>query len=49
MDGKDIIKTLIELIEAQEHVKITYTIREKEEIDECNTISTPEQSVARDS
>lgn len=34
MDGKDIIKTLIELLEAQEQIKITYSIKEKEETDE---------------
>lgn len=30
MDGVDIIKTLIELLEAQEQIKITYEIKEKE-------------------
>lgn len=29
--GEGIIKTLIELLEAQENIKITYTIKEKEE------------------
>lgn len=28
LDGKDILKTLIELLEAQEQIKITYEIRE---------------------
>lgn len=31
MDGKDILQTLIELLEAQEEIKVTYTLREKEE------------------
>ena len=30
MDGKSILKTLIELFEAQEQIKITYEIKEKE-------------------
>ena len=30
MNGTDIIKTLIELLEAQEQIKITYEIKEKE-------------------
>lgn len=29
--GEGIIKTLIELLEAQENIKITYTVKEKEE------------------
>ena len=28
MNGADIIKTLIELLEAQEQIKITYTLNE---------------------
>ena len=28
--GADILKTLIELLEAQEQIKITYTIKEKD-------------------
>lgn len=28
MDGKDILQTLIELLEAQEQIKITYTTKE---------------------
>lgn len=40
MDGKDILKTLIELLEAQEEIKITYTIREREELNDCKTIPT---------
>lgn len=28
MDGKDILQTLIELLEAQENIKITYTLDE---------------------
>lgn len=28
MDGKDIIKTLIELLEQQEKIKVTYRIKE---------------------
>lgn len=28
MDGKNILQTLIELLEAQEQIKITYTIKE---------------------
>ena len=30
MDGKNIIKTLIELLESQENIKITYELEEKE-------------------
>ena len=30
MTGESILKTLIELLEAQEQIKITYTIEEKE-------------------
>lgn len=44
MDGKDILQTLIELLEAQEQIKITYTVREREEIDEYKVISTPKDS-----
>lgn len=29
MDGKDILKTLIELLEAQEQIKITYEVKER--------------------
>lgn len=32
MTGEDIIRTLIELLEAQENIKVTYEIREKEEV-----------------
>lgn len=42
LDGKDMLQTLIELLEAQEHIKITYTIREREESDECKVISSPD-------
>lgn len=28
LDGKDILKTLIELLEAQEQIKISYTLKE---------------------
>lgn len=31
MTGEDIIRTLIELLEAQENIKITYELTEKEE------------------
>jgi len=31
MTGADILKTLIELLEAQEQIKITYEIEENEE------------------
>lgn len=31
MDGADILKTLIELLEKQEQIKITYEIVEKDE------------------
>ena len=30
MTGEDIIKTLIELLEAQENIKVTYEIKKKE-------------------
>jgi hypothetical protein len=30
MDGKNIISTLIELLESQENIKITYELEEKE-------------------
>lgn len=39
MDGKDILQTLIELLEAQENIKITYTIEEV--TNERGVISTP--------
>lgn len=29
MSGKDILKTLIELLEAQEEIKITYEVRDE--------------------
>ena len=32
MTGEDIIRTLIELLEAQENIKVTYEIKEKEEV-----------------
>lgn len=32
MTGEDIIKTLIELLEAQENIKVTYEIKDKEEV-----------------
>lgn len=41
MDGKDILKTLIELLESQENIKITCEIKEREELNECKTISSP--------
>lgn len=31
MSGEDILKTLIELLEAQENIKITYKIKEEKE------------------
>ena len=34
MSGADIIKTLIELLEAQEQIKITYTLKDKEAIND---------------
>lgn len=36
MTGADIIKTLIELLEAQEQIKVTYEIKEKE-VNECES------------
>lgn len=33
--GEDILKTLIELYEAQEHIKITYATKEREVTNEC--------------
>lgn len=42
MDGKDILQTLIKLLETQEQIKITYTVREREEErNECKLISAP--------
>lgn len=41
MDGKDILKTLIELLESQENIKITYELKEREDLNECNIISSP--------
>lgn len=32
MTGEDIIRTLIELLEAQENIKVTCEIKEKEEV-----------------
>ncbi len=32
MTGEDIIRTLIELLEAQENIKVTYEIKKKEEV-----------------
>lgn len=29
MNGADILKTLIELLEAQEHIKVTYEVKER--------------------
>jgi len=34
MSGEDIIKTLIELLEAQEQIKITYTLKDREVIND---------------
>ena len=31
MTGEDIIRTLIELLEAQENIKVTYEIKKKED------------------
>lgn len=42
MTGSDILKTLIELLEAQEQIKITYTIKEGGG-DNGKTVSTPER------
>ena len=42
MSGADILKTLIELLEAQEQIKITYVIKERGDVNE--TVPTPEQS-----
>lgn len=39
MTGKDILNTLVELLEAQEQIKVTYTTKEKEATDERNLIS----------
>jgi len=41
MDGKDILKTLIELLETQEQIKITYTTKEREEFNKRKLISSP--------
>lgn len=32
MTGEDIIRTLIELLEAQENIKVTYEIKKEEEV-----------------
>mgnify|MGYP003305109425 CR=1 FL=1 len=42
MTGADIIKTLIELLEAQEQIKVTYEIREGGETG-GKTVPTPER------
>lgn len=34
MNGADIIKTLIELLEAQEQIKITYTLKDREVVND---------------
>lgn len=34
MSGADIIKTLVELLEAQEQIKITYVLKDREVINE---------------
>jgi len=41
MNGESILQTLIELLEAQENIKITYEIKGGGKYE---TISTPEQS-----
>ena len=33
MSGEDILKTLIELLESQEQIKVTYEIKEREKND----------------
>lgn len=40
--GESIIKTLIELLEAQEQIKVTYVIKERGDVNE--TVPTPERS-----
>ena len=40
MSGADILKTLIELLEAQENIKITYEIKETEVVNERFTRDT---------
>ena len=35
INGKDILKTLIELLEAQEEIKVTYVL--KEDSNECKS------------
>lgn len=41
-DGKDILRTLIKLLAAQEQIKITYTLRDNEGKEErYETISSP--------
>jgi len=42
MSGEDILRTLIELLEAQENIKITYEIKEGGEIG-GKTVPTPER------
>ena len=42
MDGKDILKTLIELLEAQENIKIIYELKERGWSNE--TVSTSRES-----
>ena len=45
MTGADILKTLIELLEAQEQIKITYKIKEGGGDNVmCETLPTPENS-----
>lgn len=39
MKGSDILQTLISLLETQEEIKITYTL--KEDSDECKVIPSP--------
>lgn len=34
MNGESILKTLIELLEQQENIKVTYQIREREAVNE---------------
>lgn len=45
MTGKDILKTLVELLERQEQIKVTYTTKDKtEESNERKFISSPAKS-----
>lgn len=34
MNGENILKTLIELLEAQENIKVTYQISKKEKVEQ---------------